>query len=51
MCAGHQRNVLDTMQTRAELYDTIGYHQYEQKLDQLFGKDADTAAQAPKSKL
>ncbi len=35
---GSQKNVLDTMQTRMELYDTIGYHAYEQKLDALFAK-------------
>ena len=35
---GTQKNVLDTMQTRMELYDTIGYHAYEQKLDELFAK-------------
>jgi methylisocitrate lyase len=33
---GHQKSVLDTMQTRDELYDRIGYHDYEQKLDALF---------------
>jgi methylisocitrate lyase len=33
---GHQRNVVDTMQTRDELYDRIGYHDYERKLDALF---------------
>jgi len=33
---GHQRNVIDMMQTRAELYEYLGYHEYEQKLDQLF---------------
>lgn len=33
---GHQKNVVDTMQTRAELYDRIGYHAFEQKLDALF---------------
>ncbi|MEZ5545801.1 MAG: methylisocitrate lyase [Lysobacteraceae bacterium] len=33
---GHQRAVLDTMQTRAELYEAIGYHAFEQKLDALF---------------
>lgn len=32
---GTQQSVLDTMQTRNELYETLGYHQYEQKLDQL----------------
>lgn len=34
---GHQRNVLDIMQTREELYEYLDYHTYEQKLDQLFG--------------
>ncbi|HRD58014.1 MAG TPA: methylisocitrate lyase, partial [Ferruginibacter sp.] len=33
---GTQQNVLDTMQTRKELYETIGYYDYEQKLDELF---------------
>lgn len=33
---GHQRNVVDTMQTREELYDRIGYHEFEQHLDELF---------------
>lgn len=32
---GTQQSVLDAMQTRNELYETLGYHQYEQKLDQL----------------
>jgi methylisocitrate lyase len=35
---GHQKNVLDTMQTREELYDRIGYHAFEQQLDSLFAK-------------
>ena len=35
---GHQQNVVDTMQTRMELYDFLGYHAYEQKLDELFAK-------------
>jgi methylisocitrate lyase len=35
---GTQKNVLNLMQTRAELYDVLGYHAYEQKLDELFGK-------------
>ena len=35
---GTQKNVLNQMQTRAELYDILGYHDYEQKLDELFGK-------------
>ena len=33
---GHQKDVLATMQTRMELYDRIGYHAFEQKLDALF---------------
>jgi methylisocitrate lyase len=37
---GTQKNVLDLMQTRAELYDVLGYHDYERKLDELFGKQA-----------
>ena len=36
---GTQKNVLDTMQTRAALYDHLGYHAYEQKLDALFAQD------------
>ncbi len=35
---GTQQNVIDLMQTRAELYDFLGYHAYEDKLDQLFKK-------------
>ncbi|MFZ5699115.1 MAG: methylisocitrate lyase [Pseudomonadota bacterium] len=35
---GTQKNVLELMQTRAELYDFLGYHAYEDKLDQLFRK-------------
>jgi len=33
---GTQANVIDAMQTRAELYDSIGYYDYEKKLDELF---------------
>lgn len=33
---GHQKDVVELMQTRAELYDRIGYHAFEQKLDALF---------------
>ena len=33
---GHQKNVIDTMQTREELYDRIGYHEFESRLDALF---------------
>jgi len=35
---GTQKAVLDTMQTRAELYDYLGYHAYEAKLDALFAR-------------
>ncbi len=34
-----QKSVVDRMQTRSELYEVLGYHSYEQKLDSLFGKD------------
>ncbi|MDZ4348710.1 MAG: methylisocitrate lyase [Xanthomonadaceae bacterium] len=37
---GHQRAVVDTMQTRDELYDRIGYHDYERRLDELFARKA-----------
>ncbi|SCC92515.1 methylisocitrate lyase [Thiomonas sp. X19] len=33
---GTQRAVVSQMQTRAELYDVIGYHAYEHRLDALF---------------
>jgi methylisocitrate lyase len=33
---GTQKNVLHTMQTRDELYERIGYHEFERKLDDLF---------------
>ena len=36
---GTQQNVVDTMQTRAELYDYLDYHSYEQKLDALFSQE------------
>ena len=35
---GSQKSVLDMMQTRAELYETIDNASYEEKLDKLFGK-------------
>jgi methylisocitrate lyase len=38
---GTQKDVIDTMQTRAELYEVLGYHDYERKLDELFAKDAE----------
>jgi methylisocitrate lyase len=36
---GSQHRVLGRMQSRAELYDILGYHDYERKLDELFGKE------------
>jgi methylisocitrate lyase len=36
---GTQKAAVPTMQTREELYDFLGYHEYEQKLDQLFSED------------
>jgi methylisocitrate lyase len=36
---GTQQNVLDTMQTRAELYEFLDYHTFEAKLDQLFAEE------------
>jgi methylisocitrate lyase len=36
---GTQKHVVDTMQTRAELYDFLGYHAYEDKLDELFAAE------------
>lgn len=35
---GTQKNVVDMMQTRMELYDHLGYHDYERKLDELFAR-------------
>jgi methylisocitrate lyase len=36
---GSQKDLLDSMQTREQLYDVLGYHEYEQKLDELFARD------------
>jgi methylisocitrate lyase len=33
---GTQQSVIDTMQTRAELYEVLDYHSYEEKLDRLY---------------
>jgi hypothetical protein len=35
---GTQKNTVGTMQTREELYQHLGYHEFEQKLDALFAK-------------
>lgn len=34
---GTQRSVLHTMDTRDQLYEVLGYHDYERKIDELFG--------------
>ncbi|MFN2348897.1 MAG: methylisocitrate lyase [Thioalkalivibrio sp.] len=36
---GTQKAVLDIMQTRDQLYDHLGYHAYEEKLDALYSQD------------
>lgn len=38
---GTQKSVVPTMQTREALYDYLGYHAYERKLDELFAKSSD----------
>ena len=38
---GTQRNVLDIMQTREELYERLNYHEFEQKLDKLFSEEGE----------
>jgi methylisocitrate lyase len=35
---GGQKSLVPSMQTREELYKVLGYHEYERKLDELFGK-------------
>jgi methylisocitrate lyase len=37
--SGTQADVIETMQPRTDLYDVLGYHAYEEKLDALFEKD------------
>lgn len=36
---GSQRTIIDRMQTREELYEVLGYHDYERKLDELFSRN------------
>lgn len=36
---GTQKNVIDLMQTRMDLYDYLGYFDFEKKLDELFAQD------------
>jgi methylisocitrate lyase len=46
---GTQRAVVDTMQTRAELYDFLDYYSYERKLDELFAKEKEEQTSNPRS--
>ncbi len=47
--SGTQKSVLEDMQTREELYDVLGYHDYERKLDALFESGADSADPAART--
>jgi methylisocitrate lyase len=39
---GTQATVIDTMQTREELYQAINYYEYEKALDETFGNEKKT---------
>ena len=39
---GSQRAVVELMQTRTELYEVLGYHEFERKLDELFSRDKES---------
>jgi methylisocitrate lyase len=41
---GSQRAVIERMQTRSELYEVLGYHAYERRLDELFSRDREREA-------
>ena len=41
---GTQQGVVELMQTREELYDRIGYHEYERRLDAIFAAKRDTSS-------
>ena len=41
---GTQKAAVPGMQTREELYDVLGYHDYERKLDELFSRDRERKA-------
>ncbi|MDE0659351.1 MAG: methylisocitrate lyase [Gammaproteobacteria bacterium] len=43
---GTQRGVIEAMQTREDLYDLIGYHEYEAKLDELFAATSPSGGDA-----
>jgi methylisocitrate lyase len=38
---GSQKNVIDIMQSRMDLYDYLGYHEFERKLDRLFASEGE----------
>ena len=42
--AGTQKDLIDDLQTREELYEYLDYHSYERKLDELFSADTDSEA-------
>jgi methylisocitrate lyase len=44
--AGSQQGVIDRMQTRAQLYDVLGYEEYERRLDALFAESGLDASDA-----
>ena len=46
---GHQRAVLENMQTREDLYEVLGYHEFERKLDSLFAEDAQKVPNADRT--
>ncbi len=43
---GHQRAVLQNMQTREDLYAVLGYREFEEKLDRLFAAEARNSAES-----
>jgi methylisocitrate lyase len=47
--AGTQKDLIDDLQTREELYEYLDYHRYERKLDELFS--ADTGSEAKEQDL
>ena len=47
---GSQKNLLPLMQSRADLYKYLGYHAYEQKLDELFAKTREQGSEGTGSK-
>ena len=47
---GTQASVIDAMQTREELYDVLGYYEFERKLDELFAKSPARGGRKPRAK-